>query len=215
MLPPRVPARGHSGRPSPADTKCTARVESRPSVEEINLRPRQWPHDSASETRQPSVSVIEDAPQPSIPPSATPWSDTPPSTTLAEGTSSEQNSSSATQIEGSSWLQSDFRMPSSFGDLKRLSKKIVASTPPLQNLRFIDRTAASYIGIFVVHRSANLDSYHVLKEMCVEESTNCAGALLARVSVLSLIFNFLNPRHSQSDYFIVYFLVPWPFPPYV
>lgn len=75
-----------------------------------------------------------------------------------------------------------FKMPTERGELKRLSKEIVASAAPLHNLKFTNRVTASCIGLLVVQRRADLDYYHVLKEMHAEESADCAGALLALVS---------------------------------
>lgn len=75
-------------------------------------------------------------------------------------------------------------MPSSSRDLKRLSEEIVASADPLLNLRFTDWTTASYIGLSTVRRGADLDSYHVLKKMCIEESAYWVRALLAWVSFI-------------------------------
>lgn len=79
-------------------------------------------------------------------------------------------------------------MPTKRSDLRKLSEEIAASTVPLQNLKFTYRVAAFYIRLAVVRRGTDLDSYYVLKEMCAEESANCAGALLARVSSIAFCF---------------------------
>lgn len=93
-------------------------------------------------------------------------------------------------------------MPSSSRDLKRLSEEIVTSVAPLRNLRFTNRTTASYIGLSAVWRSADLDSYHILKEMCAKEFANREGALLAWVSFITTYILFGTPPNIS---------VTWPF----
>lgn len=82
----------------------------------------------------------------------------------------------------------EFRMPIDRGDLGRLSDEIVAVAVPLRNLQFTDRFSASIIGLLAVLCGSDMDFYHVLKEMGVEESSNRVGALLAQLSFVAFIF---------------------------
>lgn len=77
-------------------------------------------------------------------------------------------------------------MTNSLEGLKKLGEEIVASAPPLHNIKFIDRFAASFLGLPAMRRSVDLDYYQVLKEMRAYEKANRACTLLSRVSVVTL-----------------------------
>lgn len=81
-----------------------------------------------------------------------------------------------------SWLQPGFEMPTEEGALRELASEISTRTPPLNNIRFTNRYAASFIGGAVLNRAANVESLALMGEVGVDEATNRVGALLARVS---------------------------------
>lgn len=93
-------------------------------------------------------------------------------------------------------MHPDFKMPIEKSDLKKLGDEIAVAAVPLPNLKFTNRFAASCIGLSTVKRVADLDFYQFLKEMDADESSNCAGALLARVR--SVIYSFTVMKFTSS-----------------
>lgn len=73
-------------------------------------------------------------------------------------------------------------MPTERSELQKLSEEIVTATPPLRNLDFDDRNAASLLELAALRRSVNLDVYCASKGMRAEETSNRAGSLLTQVT---------------------------------
>lgn len=75
--------------------------------------------------------------------------------------------------------------------------------PPLTNIQFTNRYAASFIRGAILNRAADAESLASMGEMGVEEATNRVGALLARVGFLDCVTFFL------SIVLLLFFLTPF------
>lgn len=104
------------------------------------------------------------------------------------------------EIPGPSWLQLGFRMPTEEEALRSLAIEIEEATPPLCNIRFTNRFAASYIGGTILSQTEDIESLEAMGEMGVDEATNRVRVLISRVSsclrltkrfALCFRFNFL------------------------
>lgn len=73
-------------------------------------------------------------------------------------------------------------MPTEEEALRALASEISTRTPPLSNIRFTNRYAASFLGGAVLNRAADAESLASMGDIGVDEATNWVGALLARVS---------------------------------
>lgn len=169
------------------DLECTSRRDKRPAVDEVNPRsPRRSRDDGASTSTAPAVASMAapTTPNDSIPtPTPMPYRGTDSSTV----SDSQNNRGQRPTSRVASWMHHDFKMPTEKEDLKKLGNEIVAVAVPLRNLKFTDRLAASCIGLSPVKRASDLDSYLVLKEIDADESSNCVGALLALVSLVTIL----------------------------
>lgn len=77
------------------------------------------------------------------------------------------------------WLRLGFTTPEDIDALQVLEAEIDAASPPLNNIRFTDKQVATYIG-----KVADTESLSSMAGIDMEEATNRARALTARVSVL-------------------------------
>lgn len=187
----------------------TAQVEGekRP-YKETYLRPRGRSRPNATSGGTPQAPVLVDSPTFPVPPSssAPPSTSTlSPSSTLLpssvplattevaqledEAARTRQDRGKAIQVGGLSWMQPLFWMPSSPEGLKNLGEEIMASAPPLRNIKFMDHFVASFLDLHAARWSADLNSYQVLKEICAYKSANCVGALLSRVSMAAFMLH--------------------------
>lgn len=85
--------------------------------------------------------------------------------------------------QGPSWLQLGSEMSTEEEALRALAAEISNRTPPLNNIRFTNRYAASYIGGAILDRAADIESLSSMGEMGVDEATNRVGTLISRVSL--------------------------------
>lgn len=85
---------------------------------------------------------------------------------------------------GPSWLWPEFVMPTEEEALRSLAVEIQEVAPPLCNVQFTNRYAASYIGRAILDQATDIESLKAMGEMGLEEATNRAEALISRVSFL-------------------------------
>lgn len=148
--------------------------------EEEQLRPHQRRRTSSC---RPSNEVVVVSPSPPSTHANAPEEQLP----LEVQEETPESANAAVEVEapatssGPSWLQPGFEIPMEEEALRNLADKITSRTPPLNNIRFTNRYAESYIGGSVLNRAADVESLASMSDLGVDEATNRVGALLAQV----------------------------------
>lgn len=106
----------------------------------------------------------------------------------------------AEEVSQHLWLLPGLTTPKDIDAIKVLEVEINDASPPLNNIRFIDKQVAAYIG-----KVADTESLSSMAGMDMEEAMNRAGELMARVSVLQFFSIFLS--FVKYGYISIPFLV--------